>query len=438
VSDTGQTTATLTGTVNPQGTATSYTFSYGPSSAYGAQTQPQSAGSGNSDVAATTALSGLTPATVYHYRLVATSSAGTTYGADKRFATSGYYQNPVYAAAAMPDPFVLDNGGKHSDYWAFGTGNLFPVLHSSDLLHWIPAGTAMPARPAWVTGSRDWHPWSPSSVLASSQPCPGTTSRGCYVMYYVGLSAQLNVNCVGVATSPTPGGPYSDQGPLDLANSSSGAISVSDPTSARTPLGCGDAAGAGNIDPSPFIDSSGRAYLYVSTDRSCSGGSCTLEPTISVIPLTPDFLRASGSRTALFSGDVGTWEASEVNAPTVEGPSMELHDGTYYLFYSGGSWQGAYGMGYATATSPMGPFAKSPSNPILAQSSAVLSPGGGDALVTGPHGGLWMVYAGRDSTYAEPRTLRLDAFTWKPATSADAPDIPVISGPTATPQATQP
>jgi beta-xylosidase len=256
-------------------------------------------------------------------------------------------------------------------------------------------------------------------------------------MYYVGLSAQLNVNCVGVATSPTPGGPYSDQGPLDLANSS-GAISVSDPTSASTPLGCGDAAGTGNIDPSPFIDPSGRAYLYVSTDRSCSGGSCTLKPTISVIPLTPDFLRASGSRTALFSGDVGTWEASEVNAPTVEGPSMELHDGTYYLFYSGGSWQGAYGMGYATATSPMGPFAKSPSNPILAQSSAVLSPGGGDALVTGPHGGLWMVYAGRDSTYAEPRTLRLDAFTWKPATSADAPDIPVISGPTATPQATQP
>ena len=436
VSATGQTTATLTGTVNPQGTATSYSFSYGPTSGYGAQTQPQPAGSGKLDVPATSAVSGLSAATIYHYRLVATSSAGTTDGADKRFATSGYYQNPIYRAAAMPDPFVLDNRGRHSDYWAFGTGNLFPVLHSFDLVHWSPQGTAMTARPAWVTGFPDWHPWAPS-VLASDQACPGTTSSGCYVMYYVGLSAQLNVNCIGVATSPTPGGPYSDQGPLALANST-GATSVSSATSVDTPLGCGDDAGAGNIDPSPFIDSSGQAYLYVSTDRSCSGGSCTLKPTISVIPLTPDLLHASGSRVALFSGDVGTWEASGVNAPTVEGPSMELHNGTYYLFYSGGSWQAAYGMGYATATSPTGPFAKSPSNPILAQSSAALSPGGGDALLTGPHGGLWMVYHGRDSTYTEPRTLRLDPFTWRRATSADAADVPVINGPTATPQATQP
>lgn len=431
-----QTAATLSGTVNPAGTPTRSYFTYGSTSAYGYQTQPRDAGAGDSDVAATSTLSGLSAATTYHYRLVATSGAGTAYGADATFSTRGYYQNAVYGADAMPDPFVLDNGGKHSDYWAFGTGNLFPVLRSSDLVHWTPQGTAMTARPAWVVTAPDWHPWAPS-VLASDQPCPGTTSSGCYIMYYVGLSAQLNVNCVGVATSPTPGGPYSDRGPLELANPS-GATSTSVTTSAGIPLGCGDDAGKGNIDPSPFIDSSGQPYLYVSTSQWCSGGVCERKPTISVIPLTSNYLYASGIRVALFSGDYGTWEASDLDISTVEGPSMMVHNGTYYLFYSGGNWQRAYGMAYATATSPIGPFAKSPSNPILAQSQAVLSPGGGDALVTGPHGGLWMVYAARDSTYRAPRLLRIDPFSWQSGPSAGAPDLPMISGPTATPQPTQP
>lgn len=430
----GQTTATLTGTVNPQGRATSYFFMYGPTQSYGFQTLVRRAGSRRA-AGVTSPLSGLGAVTTYYYRLVATSSAGTTYGADETFTTSGYYQNPVNSAAAMADPFVLDNRGRHSDYWAFGTGDLFPVLHSRDLVHWTAEGTSMMARPAWVVSSGNWHPWSPS-VLQSGQSCPGTASRGCYVMYYVGVSAQLKVDCIGVAMSLTPGGPYSDRGPLGLA------ASVDDTgltaTLPGTPIGCGDAAGEGNIDPSPFIDSSGQAYLYVATDRSCNGASCVLQPTTSVIPLATDLVQASAQRVALVSGDAGTWEASAVQAPTVEGPFMELHNDTYYLFYSGGNWQAAYGMGYATAASATGPFTKSPSNPIFAQTSTVFSPGGGDDLVPGPHGGLWMLYAARDSGYTGPRTLRLDPFSWEPAASAGAPDVPVIRGPTSTSQPTQP
>jgi hypothetical protein len=428
-----QTTATPTGSVNPKGRATSYYFSYGPTEAYGLQTPVRHAGARRAAGAATSPLSGLSAVTTYHYRLVATSKAGTTYGADETFTTGGYYQNPVYSAASMPDPFVLDNGDKHSDYWAFGTGVRFPVLHSTDLVHWTAEGTAMTTRPSWVVGSGDWHPWAPS-VIESDQSCPGTTSGGCYVMYYVGLGAQFNVNCIGVATSPTPGGPYSDQGPLAVADS----LGDAGPPATGMPVGCGDDAGEGNIDPSPFIDSSGQAYLYVSTDRSCSTASCVLQPTISVIPLASDLLQASGARVALFSGAGGTWEAAGVQAPTVEGPFTELHDGTYYLFYSGGSWQAAYGMGYATATSPTGPFTKSPTNPIFIQTSTVFGPGGGDDLVTGPHGGLWLLYAARASTANAPRTLWLDPFDWRPAPTAGAPDVPVISGPTSTLQPTQP
>ncbi len=338
-----------------------------------------------------------------------------------------YYQNPVYAAAAFPDPFVLDNGGTHSDYWAFGTGARFPLLHSPDLVHWTAKGTAMTTTPTWVS-TGDWHPWSPS-VLQIGQPCPGATTGGCYVMYYVGLNASLNRNCVAVATSPTPEGPYTDQGPLALHRAPTGS----------SPIGCGDSSGAGNIDPSPFVDSSsGNAYLYVSTDYACSGGtSCTLKPTISVIPLTSDFLEASGARVALLSGATATWEADNVSAPTVEGPSTELLDGTYYLFYSGGSYMHAYGMGYATSSSPTGPFTKATANPFFASTADAFSVGGGDRLVTGPHGGLWMVYAARTSASAG-RTVWIDPFSWKPSTTPGAPDLPVISGPTTTPQSVQP
>jgi beta-xylosidase len=323
---------------------------------------------------------------------------------------------------------VLDNSDTHSDYWSFATGNLFPVLHSADLVHWTPEGTAMSARPTWVVTSGNWDPWAPS-VIQSKLPCPGAASGECYLMYYVGLSAAFNRNCIAVATSPTPGGPYTDRGPLALAGQ---------PDGSSMPIGCGDADGVGNIDPSPFVDTSGQAYLYISTSNVCTNGaSCQHEPTISVIPLTSDLLQASGSRTALFSGDPGTWEATDAPAPTVEGPSMELHDGIYYLFYSGGSYTHAYGMGYATASSPTGPFTKSSTNPFFGSTAEAFSVGGGDRLVTGPHGGLWMVYAARTSSTA-PRTLWIDPFTWQPPSTPGAAAVPTVSGPSTTPQSTEP
>ncbi len=74
--------ATLKGTVNPNGLSTNYYFQYGTTSSYGNQTSTQSAGVGTSAVAVSANVSRLTPNTVYHFRLVATNSAGTTYGSD--------------------------------------------------------------------------------------------------------------------------------------------------------------------------------------------------------------------------------------------------------------------------------------------------------------------------------------------------------------------
>jgi hypothetical protein len=79
--------ATLKGGLNPHGSETTYYFQYGPTAAYGLQTTPASAGAGTQEVKVAQAIAGLQPNAVYHFRLVATSAAGTALGGDHAFTT---------------------------------------------------------------------------------------------------------------------------------------------------------------------------------------------------------------------------------------------------------------------------------------------------------------------------------------------------------------
>jgi arabinan endo-1,5-alpha-L-arabinosidase len=190
----------------------------------------------------------------------------------------------------------------------------------------------------------------------------------------------------------------------------------------RGPIGCGDGAGYSNIDPAPFVDTAtGKVYLYLSTGHDASGA---WNRKASVIPLSADRIRASGSRRALFSA-TRSWEAG-----VIEAPWMHKRKPTYYLFYSAGNWTNAsYAMGYATSSSPTGSFAKATANPILKSTADVIGPGGG-SLTTGPHGGDWLVYHGR-AIAGGPRTLRIDPLVWN---TAYLPARVSVRGPTTTPQ----
>ncbi|OAI39819.1 hypothetical protein AYO39_02405 [Actinobacteria bacterium SCGC AG-212-D09] len=80
--------ATIAGQLNPNGSATSWVVQYGTTTSYGTSTTKTNAGTGFSSVRTSVNLTGLTPNTTYHYRLVATNSTDTTYGADRTFNTT--------------------------------------------------------------------------------------------------------------------------------------------------------------------------------------------------------------------------------------------------------------------------------------------------------------------------------------------------------------
>ena len=82
------TTVTVTGAINPGGLATTWHFDVGPTSSYGAATPSETLAAGTSTVPISAPVASLAPGTAYHYRLVATSAGGTTYGADMSFTTA--------------------------------------------------------------------------------------------------------------------------------------------------------------------------------------------------------------------------------------------------------------------------------------------------------------------------------------------------------------
>jgi Viral BACON domain/Secretion system C-terminal sorting domain/Trypsin-like peptidase domain len=82
------TSATLNGTVDPNGWASMYYFDWGTSVSFGNTTTPQSAGSGFTPVAVNANLTGLAPETPYFFRVVGTSTSGTYIGDTLNFMTT--------------------------------------------------------------------------------------------------------------------------------------------------------------------------------------------------------------------------------------------------------------------------------------------------------------------------------------------------------------
>jgi hypothetical protein len=91
----GQSSASVSGSINPNGAPVRVAFEYGTTTAYGSSTAPQTLGPADTPVSFSAVLTGLPAGSVIHYRAVATSDFGTLAGADQTLTT---------AAPAVPAP----------------------------------------------------------------------------------------------------------------------------------------------------------------------------------------------------------------------------------------------------------------------------------------------------------------------------------------------
>ncbi|MGI8536096.1 MAG: glycoside hydrolase family 43 protein [Mycobacteriales bacterium] len=254
----------------------------------------------------------------------------------------------VVYAGDFPDPYVLRTG---SSYLAFATetrGLDVQVMASPDLHSWTHLGNALAALPSWAQAG---HTWSPA-VLERPHG---------YVLYYATRLAVEGRQAISVAVADRPEGPYVDRSSAPLVYQRSR---------------------GGSIDPDPFVDEDGRAYLVWKSDDNAFGRRSSLW----VRELTADGLGFSGRPVRVLKHALA-WEQPLVEAPCLVRVGSQVH-----LLYSAGQWESrAYGVGHAVGTRPTGPFrVTTQEGPWL---SGTYGPGG-QSVVEDVSGGLQLAYHG--------------------------------------------
>jgi predicted GH43/DUF377 family glycosyl hydrolase len=260
----------------------------------------------------------------------------------------------------FPDPSILNYGGT---YYAFATQSFaalsqivnVQVSTSNDGVHWTQsASDALPQLPSWA---QKGNTWAPTVAYNGSE----------FVMYYTATVASEGLQCIGVATSSTPLGPYTD-------------------TSAA-PVVCQTGVG-GSIDPDVFTSDSGQSYLLWKND----GNRIGVPTDIWSQPLTPNLSGLEGGASLLLQTDE-PWQGG-----IIEGPDMvEPSNGNYYLFYVGNNYaSSSYAIGWASC--PSGPTAActdgpTSSNPILTSAAGMTGPGGPDVFTLNTSGGPQLAMA---------------------------------------------
>jgi hypothetical protein len=115
-----QSTVTLNGRVDANGKATTYFFQIGTTRIYGSTTAETPAGAGANAVAVSAPVTGLAPATTYHYRLVAKNEDGQTFGKDRTFKTK---VQPLGVTLVATPPTVAPGGSTVLSGQLTGTNN---------------------------------------------------------------------------------------------------------------------------------------------------------------------------------------------------------------------------------------------------------------------------------------------------------------------------
>lgn len=245
---------------------------------------------------------------------------------------------------SLADPFVLKHEGA---YYLYGTSGSnpdagIPVYKSIDGKNWEgpvgKAGNGLALAKGQTYGATGF--WAPEVFYRNNT----------FYMFYTANEH------IAVATSDSPLGPFtqSNQQPLHTEK---------------------------EIDPNVFVDDNGKSYLYfVRFDN----GNRTFGA-----ELNDDWKSIKENTITPCISQSEEWEiVSGAQWPVTEAPVMLKHKNLYYLFYTANDFRSpAYNVGYATSTSPLGPFIKYADNPIIPKTNNIQGTGHnafvkvGDSLV---------------------------------------------------------
>jgi NHL repeat-containing protein len=144
------TSATFNAYLNPQNEATAYRFEYGPAdcSANPCTPLPLSQANGGGLRLVTQTATGLEPATVYHFRLIATNASGETQGPDRSFQTFALGKqlpdNRAYELVTPPDTGAVVLAGTGFGETGRSCFDTFPATAAGDSVISISQGGSLP------------------------------------------------------------------------------------------------------------------------------------------------------------------------------------------------------------------------------------------------------------------------------------------------------
>lgn len=290
--------------------------------------------------------------------------------------------NPVIDSN-FPDPTIIKAYDGYYYVYATNTELKGQVIHiqvarSKYLVDWEMAGDALPDKPTWA----DMDFWAPHVLYDSIAQT--------YYLYYSGESKDGSIGkCLGVATSKSPEGPFTDIG---------------------KPLLCGE--GFVEIDPMAFDDPvTGGKFLYWGSGHGA----------IKVQELADNRLDFKSGSKPIEIMDIIEDDHPDNYQKLVEGAWVVYHNGYYFLFYSGDNCCGEkahYAVMVGRSKKATGPFetlaeATGANNSVILEGNGKWVATGHNSVIVDSSGQEWIAYHAIDSTDKEKgRVMLMDKIIW--------------------------